>query len=295
MLAIPSSADETGKDDQLEVKYDGFRALSGLSEGRVALVSRTGLDLSVRFPAVTAALAEVTHGEAVLDGEIIAGPHGGGRFQDLQAGGAARYVAFDLLLLGAEDLRARPLSERRARLERLLAGAPPVLTVAETVAGPLSAALARARAEGWEGLLAKDPGSSYQGRRSSAWRKIKLVRAQELAVVGYTPASYSAEAIGALLLAVRERGRFAFAGRVGTGYTEQMRRDLCRRLEADRVETPPVEDAPRLPGARWVRPRLVAQVAFTEWTADGKLRHPSFLGLREDKRPEDAVREPVFP
>lgn len=292
MLATLATEEDVAASDRLEVKYDGFRALAGLSGGSVSLQSRNGLDLGTRFPDVVAALRPLVVAEAVLDGEIVAEGDAGSRFQALQdARGRTRYVAFDLLWLDGEDLRGHPIEARRELLESLLAGARDPLQVAEEVPGPIRKAMARARREGWEGVVAKRPGSPYEGRRSAAWLKVKVTAGQEFAIVGYTPISSGGDAIGALLLAVRERKRFVYAGKVGTGYTEAMRRELFRRLEPDRVEVPAAVGAPRMRDARWVAPRLVAEVAFSEWTADGKLRHPSFQGLRDDKTPESCVRE----
>ncbi len=292
MLATLATEDEVEPGDRLEVKYDGFRALAGVSGGRVTLQSRNGLDLAGRFPSVAAALSRLVVGEAVLDGEIVAAGGGGSAFQALQATtGGVGYAVFDLPWLEGRDLRDAPLEERRELLESLLSTAPEEIELAEEVAGGIRKALARARREGWEGIVAKRPGSRYEGRRSKAWLKVKVTADQEFGIVGYTPLRTGAAAIGALLLAVREGRRFVFAGKVGTGYSEALRRELYRRLGPDRVEAAPVDRAPRLRDARWVKPRLVAEVAFTEWTADGKLRHPSFKRLRDDKRPEDCVRE----
>jgi bifunctional non-homologous end joining protein LigD len=292
MLATLAGPEDVRGPHRLEVKYDGFRALAALSGGAVSLQSRNGLDLARRFPSVARALGRIVVGEAVLDGEIVAQGDAGSAFQALQGtSGDVALVVFDLTWLDGEDLRARPLEERRELLESLLAGAPPEIALAEEVAAPVEKALARARREGWEGIVAKRRGSAYEGRRSRAWLKVKVTASQELAVVGYTPIRTGVAAVGALLLARRERGRFVFAGKVGTGYTDAVRRELYRRLEEDRVERPEVAAAPRLRDARWVKPRLVAEVAFTEWTSDGKLRHPSFKRLRDDKAPEDCVRE----
>ena len=296
MLATLATPDEVRAGDRLEVKYDGFRALAALSGRRVTLQSRNGLDLAARFPSIAAALADVVVGEAVLDGEIVAEGEGASQFEALH-GASSRigYAVFDLLWLEGEDLRARPLEERRQLLESLLADARPELQVAQEVAGPIAKAMARARREGWEGVVAKrrgsPRGSPYEGRRSRDWLKVKVTAGQELAIVGYTPIKNGEAAVGALLLGVREGKRFVYAGKVGTGFSEAVRRELHRELEKDRVDAPAVAGAPRMRAARWVAPRLVAEVAFTEWTADGKLRHPSFKGLRDDKRPEECVRE----
>jgi bifunctional non-homologous end joining protein LigD len=288
-LAVP---EDVRARDRLEVKYDGFRALAGLSGGRVCLQSRNGLDLAARFPAVVGALCDVAVGEAVLDGEIVGrGPSRSSTFQSLQGGGRVAYVAFDLLWLEGEDLRSRPLAERLQLLASLLATAPEGVELAEAVPGPIGEALALARRRGWEGIVAKAPGAPYRGGRGRDWLKLKVRSSLDLAVVGYTPIATGERAIGALLLAVRDGDRFVYAGKVGTGFTDELRRELLRRLEPERAARPPVASAPRMREARWVRPRLVAEVAFTEWTADGMLRHPVFRRLREDKSPEEAVRE----
>jgi bifunctional non-homologous end joining protein LigD len=294
MLATLSDAAGVREGDRLEVKYDGFRALAAVSGGKATLQSRNGLDLGARFPSIARALPTVVVGEAVLDGEIVALGGEGSAFQALhEAGDRVSYVVFDLLWLEGEDLRARPIEERRELLESLLATAPPELLVAEEVQGPIEAALARARRERWEGIIAKRAGSPYEGRRSRDWLKVKVLGGQDVAIVGYTPITNGARAVGALLIAVRDGEAFVYAGKVGTGYSDALRRELLERLEPERAPAPTAEGAPRMRDARWVTPRLVAEVAFTEWTANGKLRHPSFKRLRDDKRPEDCVRERV--
>ncbi|HET9594892.1 MAG TPA: non-homologous end-joining DNA ligase [Anaeromyxobacteraceae bacterium] len=287
MLATLATEDEVGRHHRLEVKYDGFRALAGLSGGKVSLQSRNGLDLSARFPGVARSLSKVIVGEAALDGEIVSSAG----FQGLEDGAGVRYVAFDLLWHEGEDLRERPIEERRELLESLLATAPEGVELAEEVEPPIAKAMARARREGWEGVVAKEAGSRYEGRRSRAWLKVKVSASQELAVVGYTPLANGQRGIGALLLGVNDGGRLVYAGKVGTGYSAALRRELLDRLEPERVEAPRAAGAPRMREATWVEPRLVAEIAFTEWTADGKLRHPSFKGLRPDKRPDEVVRE----
>ena len=276
-----------------EVKYDGYRALSALSGRRVAVRSRNDLDFGARFPFVAEAVKTLGVGEAVLDGEIIAlDARGASRFQRLGDPRAEhRYLVFDLLWLDGEDLRRRPLEERRELLESVLAHVPLPLELAERVGGSEEEALAVARKHGWEGLLAKRKGSAYSGTRSTDWLKLKLLGSEELTIVGWTPQSTGAPEIGALLVATRRDGGWKYAGKVGTGFTEKVRAGLLRLLRAEEVETSPLADPPRMKGVRWVRPRHVAQVAFTEWTRDGRLRHPSFQGLREDKTPEETGRD----
>lgn len=277
-----------------EVKYDGFRGLAAVSAGRVEFLSRNGLDLSSRFPQVARALSRLTVGEAVLDGEVVAVDRSGvSHFQDLQQSGAdERYDVFDLLWLDGQDLRSRPLEERRDLLDSVLANVPPPIEPAERIrADTVEDAMAEAERRHLEGLIAKRNGSTYKGTRSSEWLKLKLNASQELAILGYTPISNGRPEIGAILVGVHSDDGFHYAGKVGTGWTSKLRRQLFKDLEKDRTDTPPAVDAPRLRDARWVTPKKVAQVSFTEWTADGKLRHPSFQGLRDDKRPEECVRE----
>jgi bifunctional non-homologous end joining protein LigD len=279
-----------------EVKYDGFRALAGVSGGRVALQSRNGLDLSRRFPEIARALSRLEAAEAVLDGEIVALDEEGrpafGRLQQAEGRGCL-YMAFDLLWLEGDDLRNRPLEERRDLLESLLANEEPPLALAERIEGPGERAYEEARRRGLEGLVAKRIGSRYEGGRSRCWLKWKLHATQDVVVVGYTPISSGGRGIGALLVAVAGGGGFRYAGKVGTGFTDRMRVELEERLAADRIDRPAAAGAPRLRAVTWVRPRLVAEVAFTEWTADGRLRHPSFRGLREDKPLEETAPEPA--
>jgi bifunctional non-homologous end joining protein LigD len=277
-----------------ELKYDGFRALSAVSGGRVAVWSRNRLDLAERFAGVAAALRRLVVGDAVIDGEIVAlDRHGAPRFQLLQKGHDedAVLVAFDLLWLDGEDLRGRPLEERRDLLESLLAHAPPVLRVTERLPGPGAKALEAAARRGFEGLIAKQRASRYEPIRSRAWLKLKAENTQEVAIVGFTRTKSQRDEIGALLVAVAEGGTLRFAGKVGTGFSARQRAELKRVLTRDAAESPQASGAPRMRDATWVEPRLAAQVQFTEWTADGKLRHPSFLGLRPDKRPDECVRE----
>jgi bifunctional non-homologous end joining protein LigD len=300
MLASPGGQPPRDEADWVfELKYDGFRALAGLSAGRVALWSRNRRDLAGRFPSVAAALARLRVGDAVLDGEVVAlDARGAPRFQRLQRESApdAVLVAFDLLWLDGEDLRARALGERRDLLESLLANAPPALRLAERLPGPVQAAFARAASRGFEGVIAKRQGSRYEGLRSRAWLKLKAVRSQEVAVIGFTRSQSQRDEIGALLVAVADGEGFRYAGKVGTGFTARQRAALERELGRDALPAPPASEVPTMKDATWVAPRRVAQVQFTEWTSDGRLRHPSFLGLRDDKAPHECVREePVDP
>ncbi len=283
-----------------EVKYDGYRALSALSNGRLAMWTRNALDLSARFPGIARALSRVVVGDAVIDGEIcVLDAQGVPRFELIQQGHTddAVLFAFDLPRLDGEDLRARPIEQRRDLLRSVLSNAPPELRMAEEVPGDVRSALERMRERGLEGLILKAPGSPYEKGRSRLWLKLKAQAAQELAVIGWTPGKGNASgSLGALLLGVADgKGGYEFAGKVGTGFSSKQRIELKKMLSADERPTSPARGAPRLRDAHWVEPRHVAQVRFTEWTHDGKLRHPAFQGLRVDKKPDEALREKPAP
>lgn len=277
-----------------ETKYDGFRALAALSKGRVALQSRRGLDLGGRFSRIVEALGQLVVGDAVLDGEIaVLDSRGASRFELLQQGRdeEASFFAFDLLRLDGEDLRRRPLHERRDLLVSLLSLAPDPLRLSDVYWLSPKEALRLAGARGWEGVIHKDPESAWVGARHPAWKKVKIQESQEFAVVGFTPTTTGGKAIGSLLLAVAEEGGYRYVGRVGTGFTARDRSILYEALSKVVVEKPTVENPPRTRKARWVEPRLVAEVRFAEWTSEGRLRQPAFLGFRTDKRPEETRRE----
>jgi bifunctional non-homologous end joining protein LigD len=283
------------EDWEYELKYDGFRAVAGVATGgRVALLSRNDLDLKPRFPAVVRALQRLVVREAVLDGEVVAlDPRGVPRFQLLQDGtGPLVYFVFDLLWLDGEDLRERPLEERRELLQSLVSNAPPEIQLSLRIDDPESFLKVAAR-KGFEGVVAKRRGTPYRGSRSRDWLKIKVLNEQEMAIVGFTDSTAGGGMIGALLLAVSEGKTLRFAGKVGTGFSEKLRVSLRKQLTRDEVAQPTATGAPRMKEAHWVKPKLVAQVAFSEWTSDDLLRQPSFLGLRDDKGPYDTKRERV--
>lgn len=293
---LATLVDGIPKDEQnyvYELKYDGFRATAASSGGSVAIWSRNSLDLSARFPHLAPALETLDADDAVLDGEIVSlDAKGTPRFQNLQRGDTSTIlVVFDILWLNGRDLRKVALEQRREILEHLLESPPRSVRLAEVIARKPKQALDLAGKRQFEGLIAKRKGSPYENRRSKLWLKIKAITGQELAIIGYTPAANSSREIGALLLGVVDDGVMRFAGKVGTGFTSKMRADLMKDLSGDRIEKSPAAGAPRMKAATWVKPRLVAQVRFTEWTSDGKLRHPSFLGLRPDKKPEECVLE----
>jgi bifunctional non-homologous end joining protein LigD len=293
MLAtLAESPPRDEKNWTYEMKYDGFRALAAIVDGEVAMLSRNELDLAPRFPRVHEALKKMKPRELVVDGEVVVlDAKGAPRFQLLQQGGDERLFLFDVLWLDGEDLRGRPYLERRKILEKLCARAPPGIEPSRTLAMSWEKALKLAADGGWEGVIAKHNPSVYEPRRSKQWLKLKVLKQQEFAIVGWQPSSANANDIGSLHLAVSEGGRFRYAGRVGTGFNAKTRSLLREVLAKDHTDKAPVTDPPRDRDAHWVKPRLVAQVAFAEWTSDHRLRHPSFLGLREDKGVDEVVRE----
>ncbi len=304
-LATLVDAPPAGDDWVHEVKFDGYRLECLKDNGRVRLLTRTGLDWTKKFPGIAEAAARLPARTAILDGEAVALlPDGRSSFQALQQSlhadppGDTVYFAFDLLRLEGEDLRDRPLAERKARLEKLLRrpkgrrhGA---VRYSEHTTGNADKALARACRHGLEGLIAKRRDVPYQSGRSRSWLKIKCQSRQEFVVIGYTDPKGRRSGVGALLLGLHDDdGTLRYAGRVGTGMNETMLAALTDALEPLRRETPPAErGVPRsAAGMHWVEPKLVVEVSFTEWTGDGLLRHPSFVGLREDKAPREVRRE----
>jgi bifunctional non-homologous end joining protein LigD len=280
-----------------ELKYDGFRAIAAIVNGEIALWSRNELDLAQRFPHIATIASKIKVKQAVLDGEIVAlDEKGAPRFQLLQQGDNRELIFFfDILWLDGKDLRKQTYEERRRILEGVLKRPPVGARLAAKIDPPGTEALKKAAAEGWEGIIAKRNSSCYEGRRSKEWLKVKAINEQELVIIGWNPSTHSSKEVGSLHLAVNDHGELRYAGKVGTGFSAKMRVWLRDELSKDVIPTSPAKDAPRIKVATWTKPRLVAQVAFTEWTSDGRLRHPSFLGLREDKTASEVVREKPMP
>ncbi|MBS1699002.1 MAG: non-homologous end-joining DNA ligase [Actinobacteria bacterium] len=297
-----------------EIKWDGIRAIGTWADGRFRLRTRSGSDITDRYPELTADGAPgLPVGEAVVDGEIVAFDAAGRpsfhRLQDRMHLTRAReierevvrtpvrYHLFDLLHLEGHDLTALPLRDRRELLEQIAADLPaPVLV--PPVFDDVDAALATSAALELEGVVVKDPGSPYAaGSRSPHWLKIKLTRTQEVVIVGIRPGRGDRSGrIGSLLLAIPEPSLpsgLRYVGRVGTGFTDRALRDLGTRLDPLRSPTPAVDGVPTADAsdALWVRPELVGEVEFANWTDDGVLRHSRWRGLRPDKRPDEVVVE----
>jgi len=291
MLATLSTAIPTGPGWVFEEKYDGIRALAYRTNKKVRLWSRNALDLTAGFPDIASAVAALPGGDLVLDGELVVfDTKGVSRFQLLQrrgAGGPSEYAVFDLLEQDGVSLLKRPLNERRAALEALV-DRRPALRLSRRMGKSGASAYATARKKGWEGIIAKAETSTYEpGVRSGAWLKVKVRRQSEFVIGGFTAPAGSRAHLGALLVGLYDGSRLRYTGKVGSGYTGDSLEDLAARLGPIRTDASPFADAPRMKDATWVKPKLVAQVAFAEWTADGKLRQPVFLGLRRDKSPRD--------
>ncbi len=284
-----------------EVKYDGYRIGCAIASGRATLWSRRGKEWTAHFPEVAEAAAKLAVRSALLDGEVaVVLPDGRTSFQALQnaLGGGRRelvYFVFDLLFLDGEDLSSRPLLERKRALEALLGEAKGIVRYAPHVVGAGPAVHREACRLGLEGIVSKRADLPYRPGRNATWVKAKCALRQELVIGGFTdPEGAARDAIGALLVGFHEGGALRFAGKVGTGFTNAAARALRARLA--KLGTDACPFTPRPAGwlgknAHWVRPELVCEVAFTEWTGDGKARHPSFQGLREDKAAADVVRE----
>ena len=301
-LATLESSAPVGPEWIHEEKLDGYRIESVLAGGSLRLLSRSGKDWTSRFPSVAEALLTLPVTSAVLDGEIVAvDERGVASFQRLQQSlhsheiRAVRYHVFDLLWLNGTDLRELPLAFRREFLNDLLLERDRNSVVHKTRQFHIRHGdpLARACALGIEGVVSKRADAAYPVGRTPLWIKSKCVRRQEFVVVGYTDPEGSRHHLGALLLGVYHGSTLRYAGKVGTGFDERMLRTLWRALRARAIAVPDVQSSGALPraGAHWVRPELVAEIAFTEWTTDGVLRHPVFKGLRTDKRARTVRRE----
>jgi bifunctional non-homologous end joining protein LigD len=277
-----------------EMKYDGYRLQLAAGGGEARAYTRTGLDWSDRFPALLAEVAALDVAEALIDGEaVVIDGEGRTHFQALQAAlkadsDAIVFYAFDLLRLDGEDLTGRPLVERKEKLAALLAAADGRLRYSDHIVGRGEQLFTRFCDAGLEGVVSKRADSPYAGTRDGRWVKTKCTRRQEFVIVGWLP-SDKARGFRSLLLGVHEDGALRYAGKVGTGFSEDEMARLLARMTPLATSTPPVA-APRaaVRGAHWIEPRLVAEIAFAEFTGDGVLRHASYLGLREDK-PAEAV------
>jgi bifunctional non-homologous end joining protein LigD len=269
-----------------EEKYDGIRIIAEKHGPRVRLITRNLIDRTGDFPEIAAAVAKLPAPTLLLDGEIVVfDAKGISRFQLFGADTRRRpvYVVFDCLFARGHDLRARPLTERRAVLEKEVRTAGP-LRLARRLGSDGFKAFEAARERGLEGIVAKDAASVYEtGKRSPAWRKVKVRAEEEFVIGGYTAPEGARTHFGAILIGAFDDGALRYAGKVGTGFTSKSLADLAQRFARLRRPTSPFVDAPRMRDATWLEPTLVAQIGFMEKTGDGRLRHPVYLGLRDDK------------
>jgi bifunctional non-homologous end joining protein LigD len=280
---------------QYERKLDGLRGLAVRNDDRVDLFSRNRLSFNARFPEVIAALAKLSSTSFTVDGELVAFDGDQTSFSLLQSSphpAHLTYCLFDILHLDGQDLTSLPLTQRQALLAAAFSEGHAPLLLVKPLEGAPAELLERACASGWEGLVAKRVDAPYQVGRSPSWQKLKCTASQELVIGGWTEPTRSRIGLGAILVGYYdEQHRLRYAGKVGTGFTNHMLLDLHRDLQARELPASPFVDLVREKGAHWATPDLVAAVAFTEWTGDGRLRHPSFQGLRADKAPADVRRE----
>ena len=278
-----------------ERKLDGIRCIAVRDRGPVKLWSRNDLALNDRYPEIAEALEQQPAPRFAVDGEVVAFDGAQTSFERLARRGRERVAVylyvFDLLWLDGRNVRPLPLRERKRLLRDALRWQDPIrFTPHRNRDG--EALFRDACRKGWEGLIAKRADSPYASRaRSRDWLKLKCEHGQELVIGGYTAPKGSREELGALLLGYYAEGELRYAGKVGTGFDRATLRDLAKRLAPRRRERSPFVDEIRERDVTWVQPKLVCEVGFTEWTRDGRLRHPRFLGLREDKAAKDVVRE----
>jgi bifunctional non-homologous end joining protein LigD len=283
-----------------EVKFDGYRIVARVDGDDVRLFTRNGNDWTSRLEVLRDEVLSLGIPSGWLDGEIVVlDPHGNPSFQALQnAFDNAKtrdivYFVFDLPYYDGHDLTREPLSERRRLLEALMKDrATSRVRFSESFDAPVADLLEGACRKGLEGLIGKRADSPYSSRRSPAWIKLKCTRRQEFVIAGYTDPKGSRTGFGSLLLGVHDAdGKLVYAGNVGTGFDQKGLASLTARLEALATGKSPFQPPPRGVKGHWVRPKLVAEVAFTEWTGDGRIRHPVFHGLRSDKPPESITRD----
>jgi bifunctional non-homologous end joining protein LigD len=279
-----------------EEKYDGYRILVYKEEKHVTLLSRNGKDRTESFADVAKAVATLRDRTLLLDGEAVAFDRRlVSRFQLLQQGEApVVFAAFDCLYRNGRDLREKPLRTRREILETAI-GETDRLFASRRLGPDGLEAFRQAQKKGFEGMVAKNGASVYVERRSTDWLKVKVNQEEEFVIGGYTSPAGTRTHFGALLLGAYRGADLRYVGSVGTGYTQKTLASLHRGFQPLVRKTPPFVDPPRIKGVTWLAPKLVAQVAFHEWTDEAKLRQPVFLGLRDDKKPGEVVLPEEFP
>jgi bifunctional non-homologous end joining protein LigD len=303
MLATLVGEPPSGDDWVFERKLDGERCLGSMDGHDVALLSRSRRSIAASYPEVAEALATRARRTLLVDGEIVALVGGQTSFARLQqrmqiddperaraTGVPIIYYLFDLVHLDGADVSGLPLLERKRLLCEALSFGGPLRYLGHR-AGDGRRLLAEACRRGWEGLIAKDVRAPYRSGRGRAWLKLKCVAEQEFVIGGFTEPKGSRVGLGAILVGYYRDGQLEYAGKVGTGFSQQVLLDLRSRLVDLEQPGPSFAAAPSDAGTHWVAPELVAEVGFAEWTRDGKLRQPRYLGLRRDKDPRDVIRE----
>jgi bifunctional non-homologous end joining protein LigD len=286
----------TGNQWLHEVKYDGYRALLSIGAGGPKIFTRTGLDWTEKFPGVAEA-AESLPGSALIDGEIVAFKDGKPDFSSLQealseGGKGLTMFAFDLLHQDRDDLTKLPLVQRKERLRALIDGAGEVIQYSEHVVGAGEQLFEAMCSAGYEGVVSKKADALYRGARTKSWLKTKCTRRQEFVIIGWTPSTAKGRGFRSLLLAVYGPDGLVYAGKVGTGFSTATSHDLREKFDRIAADKAPAEvPRPEARGAHWLRPKLVAEIAFAEFTAENVVRHASFLGLRGDKPAKEVVKE----
>ena len=302
-LATLVKAAPSGDDWLHELKFDGYRMLCRIDHGKVRFYSRNRIDWTARFPGLAQAMKSLPAKTAMLDGEVVVmDSRGHTSFQKLQQAmgkggqGVFIYEIFDLLYLDGFNLTKSPLIERKRLLKGLIdsSGRSGPLRYSDHVEGNGAEVFKQACKKGLEGIVSKLATSPYDSTRNRNWLKVKCSKQQEFVIAGYTPSKKGVPGIGSLILGVYEKGKLVYTGRVGTGFSLKKRVELQKKLDEMAMKESPFATKPKAPGlsaAHWATPKLVAEVTFTEWTSDGAIRHPSFQGLREDKKPTEVHRE----
>jgi bifunctional non-homologous end joining protein LigD len=304
-LATLVTLPPAGDDWVHELKFDGYRMLCRIDRGKVRFFSRNAKEWTTKFPTIAVAATELAVTTAMLDGEIvIVDTKGRSSFQKLQRamgkGGVTGFVyeAFDLIHLDGYDLTRVPLVKRKEVLKEVCRTKTNLIRFSEHLEGSGDAFFKHACEYGIEGIVSKLANSPYESTRNKNWLKVKCIKQQEFVIAGYVPSTKGMAGFGSLIMAVYEKGKFVYAGRVGTGFTVPLRIEIQKQLDKIARNNSPLAVVPKEPAlknAHWTEPQLVAQVTFSEWTEDGSVRHPSFQGLREDKDPKEVVREDAKP
>lgn len=277
-----------------EIKYDGYRLLARTQKSGAALYSRNSHDVTKSYAPIEEAFSKLSR-DALIDGELVVLDESGvSQFQLLQqyaeTPAPLYYYAFDLLFLDGKDLRGEPLLERKKLLKKILPKSRRI-RYSDHIKESGRAFFRAASERGLEGIIGKRAESAYEPRRSRDWVKIKCGHEQEAVVIGYTAPKGSRTYFGSLVLAVHEDGALAYVGHSGGGFDSATRKSLFAALSKMRAKKPIAESVPREKDITWVAPKLVVQIKFTEWTSDGHMRHPVYLGLRDDKPASNVMRE----